>query len=1147
MKKSIYYICLLSLSALVIADDTEIYGTDGNDDDSRVNANVLFIMDNSGSMDAKVDSPFKDYDPEASYGSNSKSVTVYDIDKFYHDENSPPANGHRNATLTTSDSTDCTTHFNNLKTKGKSQGKDFKQFRYRNGNGQWKNFSNDWSDSDFQDTDPVRCDTGSSKTLYSGNYLNWLHYYQDDTQKTRLKVVVDVVKDLTESLENVNLGLMRFDYDQGGMIDIPIGDISTTGQDISDKLDTYTPSTWTPLTEVLYEAGLYFRGDTWNYGSTSSPKSDAASVSGTKYITPMEASCQKNHIILLTDGEPSEDVDADSEINTLVRDMSNFPESLSKLCGDQGTIKQERYWDWDLYRYAYRDVLVPDDGQCLDELAYWLQNTDHSDKLSQTQNITVHTIGGFDLTDGVALLQNTALQGGGSYYPADDGAELILALDSIFLKIFSTDTTFTAPAVSVNAFNTSEHRDELFYALFSPDDNIKWDGNLKKYKLSRDGTVLSKDESTAAINNSTGFFDEEAQGFWNPDDDNKDGAEVSSGGMANLLNFPLRSVYTETLAGDNVPLITLRAGATATSFSSTDAELENLVNWAYGENVISGTGANRYSIGDPLHSEPLIVTYGGTDENPDSTIFFGTNEGYIHAVDTESGQEEFAFLPQALHDIQKDYYENTTAASSKPYGMDGAISTWFKDVSDDNVIFHPPEGSAYDRDTAVRDTGEHVYIYAGMRRGGRNYYGLDVTDRSAPELLFRIEGGSNTPEMGDFSNLGQTWSRMQIAKVKFNGDDKFVLFFTGGYDENQDSNSSTADDTMGNSIYMVDATTGKLMWSASDDTPEGEGLKISDMKNSIPASPSLVDHNGDGFVDYLFAADTGGRVFRLDINQNNTNAGNFAYGGMMASIASSGLAGKRRFYNKPNISLVKDSKLGDYLTISLGSGHRAHPKTTTAVENSFYVFKDRNPYSTPPTKDPENNPDGPPHYETVTLSTTGNLKLSNITAIAEGTSSLSTSLQSELSYGAGFYMELPGDAEKVLAESITFSGAVMFTTFKPNSNSNNSNSCGANTGESRLYALNLRTGQPILNLDNDNDLEASTALSHSGIAPRPVIIYREGGGKTIAVGTEAINDSRFEPKDPDDCPAGESCEVETKCETNNCYVTPLYWRQNDKN
>jgi len=376
------------------------------------------------------------------------------------------------------------------------------------------------------------------------------------------------------------------------------------------------------------------------------------------------------------------------------------------------------------------------------------------------------------------------------------------------------------------------------------------------------------------------------------------------GGFANRFDPAERKIITNR-SGSLVQLQDLTTSQQKSYYgdsSLSNGDVEKLTKWVYGYDVddYDGDGSStdsRKSIGDPLHSEPLIITYGGTDSAPDASIFFGTNEGFLHALktDTDNPTEHFAFIPNQLLANQDDYYSNRAAAVSKPYGMDGLISAWVYDKNDDSLVLNA-NGSV--------QTGEHVYIYAGMRRGGDRYYALDATNRSNPELLFEIEGGS-----GDFTKLGQTWSKMTIAKVKWNGESRFVAFFTGGYDQDQDNNSVRTDDDIGNAIYMVDARTGERLWWTSN---TGADLNITDMKNSIPASISAIDINGDNHIDYFFAADTGGRVFRFDIDQDNFNASSFATGGMIALLAGTTADSNRRFYNKPDVSIIKDKDAGDH-------------------------------------------------------------------------------------------------------------------------------------------------------------------------------------------------------------------------------------------
>lgn len=1092
MKKILAATTAILIGHSALADDTEIYGASEIDLDNRVNSNVLFIMDTSGSMGGQVLITNVPYDNDVTYPGS------YDPNDFYYKTYHSPNDGIPKSQLESAYSSGCSDEAETLKEEGKVLG-NFRQWR----RGKWQNLQAGLNSY-------VRCDRGNSYWLYSGNYMNWYSDPTNVTNSTRMEVTVDVVKQLTRSLSNINLGLMRFDQNSdGGMIDVPVSDISTSGAAIRDKLDDYYPQGGTPLEETMYEAARYYRGQNWMFGNDSKPNSSIATSrtdsSSAQYETPITATCQKNHIILLTDGEPTNDTSANDDIRSAISGMT-LPQGLSSGCSGN--------------------------GECLDELAYWLRNTDHSSSLVGDQAITTYTIGGFDLANGVELLKRTANWGGGQYYEANDTTGLTNALESIFLDILATDSTFTAPAVSVNAFNASEHRDELFYALFRPDDNAKWAGNLKKYRLTQDGFVYDKN-NTPAISEATGFFNDSAKDYWN-NTNISDGKNVTLGGMSNLIDPASRRLYTEDSANF---LLTFENGATAETLDMTGETADNvtkLKNWIRGYDVDDTDGDrsvtdSRVSIGDPLHSEPVVVTYGGTDESPDSTIYFGTNEGFIHAISTETGQEQFAFIPKELHSTQRIFYENTGSAGDRPYGMDGPITTWMKDVNNNNLILNG--GSV--------EPGEHVYLYAGMRRGGRNYYALDVTNRNSPRMLFKIEGGT-----GDFAKLGQTWSRMTVAKVKYNGQARFVAFFAGGYDTNQDGNDVREDDSMGNAIYMVDAETGKRLWWASN---SGADTNISDMKNSMPASISAVDIDGDGLVDYFFAADMGGRVFRLDINPTNSGANNFAEGAMIADLSTSNKSGNRRFYNKPNVSLVKDKQYGDFLTIAIGSGHRAHPIFTTEVENRMYVLKDQSPYGKPTT------------YRLLTEAPEGKTSLSagekadrglvyNATPLMKGTASESD-YRAIMDNGGGWYVTFDTEGEKVLAEATTFAGVVIFTTFSPTGST--SSACGPDTGSSRIYALDQRFANAAIDLDNDgktDDDDASKVLSHSGIAPRPVVIYRKGGGKSIAIGTETIDDDRFEENQDPDCEQKGTCDDEIKkCESNNCYVVPTYWRQNHKN
>src|SRR5690606_32499907 len=119
------------------------------------------------------------------------------------------------------------------------------------------------------------------------------------------------------------------------------------------------------------------------------------------------------------------------------------------------------------------------------------------------------------------------------------------------------------------------------------------------------------------------------------------------------------------------------------------------------------------------------------------------NEGKLHAIDGETGQEKFAFIPKSMLNILPGTLANTVG-DDKLYGIDGPITVWIKDDDDDGII----------------ESGDHVYLYFTLRRGGREVYALDVTDPDKPKYLWSISGGS-----GVFAELGQTWSAPKHTQV----------------------------------------------------------------------------------------------------------------------------------------------------------------------------------------------------------------------------------------------------------------------------------------------------------------------------------------------------------------------------------------------
>jgi len=710
-------------------------------------------------------------------------------------------------------------------------------------------------------------------------------------------------------------------------------------------------------------------------------------------------------------------------------------------------------------------------------------------------------------------LKSTAKRGGGSFFEAGDTASLTDAFNNIIEEILSVNTTFTAPTVAVNAFNRTQNLDDLYITVFgtpqppSSGNKYHWPGNVKKYEINTDGTIVGPGEKPA-VDKGTGFFSAIARDFWS---DVVDGSDVTLGGAANKIPVPsLRKVYTDIgskILKDNV-VETANVSITADMLgidATSEITRDNLINWIRGADVDAALPANqskpRFQMGDPLHGRPATVIYGGTATNPDLTLFAATNDGYLHAINTKTGEELWTYIPGQLLERMDDLHEND-AQPTKRYGLDGNIRAYKLDINNNGIV----------------DGADKVYLFFGMGRGGESYYALDVTDRSDPRLLWR-KGSSNeiladgTPLLpaDQLPGLAQTWSTPIITNVNIGGTVKLVAIFAGGYDPTQDNLNYNTDD-VGNRIYMLDAVTGAPLWRAGPDSDGTAELRIGfgttltaerQMNNSIPGDVRVIDLDGDGLADRMYAADTGARVWRFDIYNGNA-AGSLVTGGVIASLGRAGGTGTdptdaRRFYYAPDVSLLKQNG-SSFLNVALGSGYRGHP-LDTLIHDRFYALRDHQGFTKRTQAD----------YNTGTVIRETGGTLIDVT----------TNIAPNIPFGSqGWRMDLSiptWQGEKVLAESITFAETIIFTTYLPQAGAAvpGSNACVARQGRNRLYAVAALDGHPILNRDGSADASGNVSntgdevedrwgdLNQSGIAPEAVILFPETSAPTCIVGVES--------------------------------------------
>ena len=844
------------------------------------------------------------------------------------------------------------------------------------------------------------------------------------------------------------------------------GSSSTVRELLQSKVDSLTHSGYTPIVDTLYEAAQYFGGRSVDYGlrrgsngvSSSVRRStrvshrqsytgaDAVRPNGCSednlsdsdcigetiptpatYISPVtDLQCQtNNHIVLLSDGQANNNHSV-SKIQSLLN--QNCTGSGGEKCG-------------------------------LDLVG----NLSQSNTSVIDARVITHTIGFAANTSANNFLNQLALHGGGGFYQADDSQELVDAFQQILRSVKDVNATFVSPGVAVNQLNRLTHKDELYFALFKPSEGALWPGNLKKYKINGND-VLDKN-GAPAVDTSTGFFSEYSHSYWSV---LADGNDVREGGAASKVSLS-RNVFTfdevgSILQSDNRlhednSLIDTNDLALTTLPDPTGLR-ELVLKWARGVDVRDddGDGSNtdvRLQMGDPIHSQPVIVNYSESD----SAVFVATNHGFLHSIDAQTGTENFAIIPQDLLGNLYSFYQDTSTFNHI-YGLDG--------------------------DMVLRTYGDKTYLYVGMRRGGNNYYVFDVTSKLDPKLVFSIKGGE-----GEYTRLAQTWSRPTITKMRIGTAVKDVMIIGGGYDDSQDDKLVRSADGAGNAIFIIDANTGAKLYEIA---PDNADLNISDMQYSIAGRISTIDRDADGLADHLYAADLGGQVFRFDI-YNGATGSNLVKGGLLADFNGDTETSNRRFYYGPDVTEVATGS-EQYFAVAIGSGFRAGP-LNTSVQDSFYMLKDEGVYI----KD---------EYGRFTLPSTAYTASDLYDATAHQLTANDTVVRevAQTSFRAkqGWRIDLQTGGEKVLASPLILDYQIFFTTYLPASAS--ASACAPPAGNARAYLVDLFTGNAVVDLNQDT-LETSTdrfaLLNQTGIAPDTKILIENIVKPVVCLGAECTS------------------------------------------
>lgn len=541
-----------------------------------------------------------------------------------------------------------------------------------------------------------------------------------------------------------------------------------------------------------------------------------------------------------------------------------------------------------------------------------------------------------------------------------------------------------------------------------------------------------------------------------------------------------------------------------------------LLRWIRGFDVFNDAGASSHNgltttvkrkwlMGDVLHSRPVAINYGARPpgntgygvDNQDVRLVFGANDGLLRMVRNTAaglnepapvtqqgnayGQEVWAFMPRELLAQVPRWAMDGRVELNRPYGVDGEPALFTIDTNEDGIIDN--DGNC----TVGADDCDRAWVYFGLRRGGKSYYAIDVSnpDAQSPKLMWKVDDS-----MANFAELGMTFSTPRVGWVQFEdvpglnlfGADDVnvpvpVVIVGGGYhghsvttgDHHWAGIGGPSKDTIlgtpytgtdegeGNAIFIIHARTGELIWKATLGASTGgvSATKFTHvaMAHGIAASVAPMDANRNGILDRLYVPDTGGRVWRIDLpefvagispadhRKENWKAS------LLADLRPADLSATPdddlRFFHRATIVRRARDAIGLYDAIALGSGDREHPQSETNKKNWFFLFKDRNVISGDPA--------------VASRPTLGPGDLADITNQCLNVSA-GTPCAADL--GHGWKLALEEKGEKNLSTPFIGGNGIIFTTYLPEGIGPDDDLC-VPLGSSRLYQVGLASGEPL--------------------------------------------------------------------------------------
>ncbi len=1047
-------------------------------------------------------------------------------------------------------------------------------------------------------------DATGQYTRYTGHYLNWIYSAASGTdlaeiaanangtysscvgggtyslyRRARITAAQDILREVicqVNASGSVRFGIAQFRRGgdpNGGYVVVPAEDYLDTvgnpnsytlngvsqphGDHLDDAIDDLTGEAWTPLAETLFQVYTYFMSRTatdrppgavsgtfpeYEY-LPSHPANGGFSGAGSPTVpdSPVQFECQKNFVVVITDGEPTRDDFTPQGGGTDIQ-FANF----MNLIGDYIPMDEV-------------ETGLPSNGSLyLDDIAKFMHDTDLRPDLpphsGQEQTMDVYTVGFTTSPAADDILNRAAVAGGGQFYRSNDpnslARDIVLAITDILLK----SQAFTSATVPAGRASSDE---KLYTSDFIPSakDGF-WQGHLRAWAINSAAQILDKN-GVCAIDDPdcrSGDFLSTAVPFWDAatrmSTNGENGRKLyasrpdGSGTAPEVTQFDLGFVTDLNLAVTMADVPTYDFGANpvpATSQALADSLVEAIRGCELGTTGI-GCVERTFILGDIFHSNPLVVkkpddfnttlSYKSFVSNwatRDKVIVAGSNAGFLEifhagtwdptllagkgAYDAGTGDEVAGFMPYGARQVAKELPRDDKARDF--YTVDGPP------VAAD--VFLPTDPRTANVQIAANWTDWKTVVVGGLRQGGRHYYALDVTDPSGGSAC-AAPGSPNYPcYMWEFPNemdagthvayMGETWSEPVIAKVKVNDGSapndygRYVAIVGAGYGVKSDPNSHLNYDVQekeGRAIFMIDIATGEILaMKKFDDSvavattdpatfPYDPTKPEQSMFFSFAAQAGVFDVNFDGYADVVMIGDLGGNLWKWAIDDTGedpilngaygTDQPNWPFGRFFTAPSylnvGTGLRYWKSIFFRPGLTRIS----GTYW-LAFGTGQRANLQWkdsagTTADDDRLYVMKD---YDLKMNLVPE-------PISLTELDIDG-----GIAGAADYTTTLGACNPPS---GPGFYVRGEAPGEKFVTQPVLFAGFVIAASFAPAPVV----ACGA-AGDATLYTFSIACGEGLTVKNSVTGVSTTIVKSDmgDGMPSNPQVTMDNKSGDTTVI------------------------------------------------